>query len=183
MTKFFRVPTKSCENILLDIIKGVCEDPWRNDTNSPKQWKHNITKFTFIHLENNTQTKTMLCLFQNKTCTINFLSKTKLLAHVPVRSLARVPGVAHLCSRKIWHACQGLPAGRVWHACQGLPTPALGKFLLLIFMTKVAKKTCQTSKEKAYLTFYAQRQSLAPRCWNRSSHSGKQLLARDWKYE
>ena len=30
---------------------------------------------------------------------------------------------------------------------------ALGKFLLLVFMTKVAKKTCQTSKEKAYLAF------------------------------
>jgi len=34
----------------LDILKGVCEEPWRNDTNSPKQWKRNITKFTFIHL-------------------------------------------------------------------------------------------------------------------------------------
>jgi len=64
MTKFFRVPTKICENILLDILKGVCEEPWRNDTNSPKQGQHNITKFTFIHLQNNSQTKTMLCLFQ-----------------------------------------------------------------------------------------------------------------------
>jgi len=64
VTKFFRVPTKICENIPLDILKGVCEEPWRNDTNSPKQWKHNITKFTFIHLENNAQTKTMLCLLQ-----------------------------------------------------------------------------------------------------------------------
>jgi len=25
MTKFFRFPTKICENILLDILKGVCE--------------------------------------------------------------------------------------------------------------------------------------------------------------
>jgi len=30
---------------------------------------------------------------------------------------------------------------------------ALGKFLLLVFMAKVGKKTCQTSKEKAYLAF------------------------------
>jgi len=30
---------------------------------------------------------------------------------------------------------------------------ALGKFLLLVFMAKVAKKTCQTSKEKAHLAF------------------------------
>jgi len=44
MTKFFCVPTKICENVLLDILKGVCEGPWRNDTNSPKQWKHNITQ-------------------------------------------------------------------------------------------------------------------------------------------
>ena len=36
---------------------------------------HCITTFTFIHLENNAQTKTMLCLFQNKTCTINFSNK------------------------------------------------------------------------------------------------------------
>jgi len=40
MTKFFRVPTKICDNMLLDILKGVCEEHWRNDTNSPKQWKH-----------------------------------------------------------------------------------------------------------------------------------------------
>jgi len=38
---------------------------------------HCITKFAFIHLENNDQTKTMLCLFQNKTFTINFLNKTE----------------------------------------------------------------------------------------------------------
>jgi len=30
---------------------------------------------------------------------------------------------------------------------------ALGKFLLLVFMTKVAKKICQTPIEKAYLAF------------------------------
>ena len=76
MTNFFRVPTKICENILFNTLKGICEKPWRNDTNSPKQWKHNITKFTFIHLENSAQTKTMFCLFQKKTCTINFLNKS-----------------------------------------------------------------------------------------------------------
>ena len=75
MTKFFPVPTKICESILLDILKGACEEAWRNDKNSPKQWKHNITKITLIHLENNAQTKTMFCLFQknlhNKLCGSN----------------------------------------------------------------------------------------------------------------
>jgi len=67
-------------------------------------------------------------------------------------------------------------------------------------MAKVAKKTRQTSKEKAYLAFdcnyvswnlplsklrypalpyaFAQRQPLTPRCWNRSSHSVKQQLGK-----
>jgi len=29
MAKFFLVPTKICENIVLDILKGVCEEPWK----------------------------------------------------------------------------------------------------------------------------------------------------------
>ena len=79
-----------------------------------------------------------------------------------------------------------------WQPC----SIALGKFLPLVF---------HGPKEKAFLAFdckyvswslplsklwhpappyaFAQRQSLAPSCWNRSSHSGKQLLARDMEVQ
>jgi len=41
---------------------------------------------------------------------------------------------------------------RLWQQCQPCSI-ALGKFILLVFMTKVAKKACQMSKEKACLAF------------------------------
>ena len=85
---------------------------------------------------------------------------------------------------------------------------ALGKFLLLVFIGQGGQENLSDVQRKSSLGIwlwvcdlefvfeqtlasrsakrvyaFAQRQSLAPRCWNRSSHSGKQLLARDWKYE
>jgi len=45
-----------------------------------------------------------------------------------------------------------LPNFRTYPQCQSCSI-VLGKFIMLVFTAKVAKKTCQTSKEKAYLAF------------------------------
>jgi len=46
-----------------------------------------------------------------------------------------------------------LPNFSTYPQCHQPCSIALGKFLLLVIVAKVAKKTCQTSKEKAYLAF------------------------------